>query len=636
MNKFIRKNSINQQSLKEQETKRLKQFILQIEQQPSLYDNLTEEQMFGILCIILTKSSYHRTQSEIEILKKATKHIVYFQKLLEKDQGVLLWERCLRKMSYTYLSYGQTLFHEGDVGTTFYIILQGRVSIHKRILVQDEFQDKELIQLQDGQAFGELALENNEPRSASVKAILPTHLAVLDAEDYMVIKKTVINQQRQMYFEEFAKLAIFKNWKFMSIKSLFDVIKQNKYGLNHIIYKEGDPSNDVYFIQTGQFKVIKTLRIKKHDEVNQIQDDLELLKDYFAYTKPVLSNQDKIDMLYQKKKYGNLIAGDKKSIMTLKFVGAGEMFGELEILKSNDLCRQFSYISTFESNTVYSVSKRDFLRVIQNDQPLSESLNLLNDDKLKQALAQIKAYEKNFIDQTEKQNILSRTQIKEQLNPKLLTDDDIEKNVLVKNQSQLCKISSKKKSIEKKIRELTLTLEPPKNEADSNTLLSQLYLSERHRRQKTEQQIVSISKKTPLMKKRSFETKIKCVNTTQSQEIPKLNVFICTVITKLFKNQQLKSEKTEEDLLNPKLQKPNFKDIKKNLESLQDSPRLIQKKNGSESTLSKRIHSTTSRQQTSPAISRFKQIDKITPISFKSHLPFVLQNKYFGLASKEQ
>lgn len=38
------------------------------------------------------------------------------------------------------------------------------------------------------------------------------------------------------------------------------------------------------------------------------------------------------------------------------------------------------------------------------------------------------------------------------------------------------------------------------------------------------------------MKKRSFETRIKYVNTTQSQDIPKLNVFICTVITKLFKN----------------------------------------------------------------------------------------------------
>lgn len=57
------------------------------------------------------------------------------------------------------------------------------------------------------------------------------------------------------------------------------------------------------------------------------------MKDRFAYSKPILSNSDKIDMLYQKKKYGNLVIRDTKSIMTLKFVGAGEMFGELEILK---------------------------------------------------------------------------------------------------------------------------------------------------------------------------------------------------------------------------------------------------------------------------------------------------------------
>ena len=59
-----------------------------------------------------------------------------------------------------------------------------------------------------------------------------------------------------MYFEEFAKLTIFKDWKFMSVKSLFDVIKLNKYGLNHVVYREGDPSNEVYFIQTGEFKVL--------------------------------------------------------------------------------------------------------------------------------------------------------------------------------------------------------------------------------------------------------------------------------------------------------------------------------------------------------------------------------------------
>ncbi|CAD8137303.1 unnamed protein product [Paramecium octaurelia] len=493
------KNSQNVHQLKEDEIKELKQYILQMEQEPQIYENLNQDQIFGIVVIILTKSSYHRTQFEIEILKKATKHIVYFQKLAEKDQGVLLWERCLRKMSYTSLRKGETLFREGDVGTTFYIILQGRVSIHKRMFLGDCYQEKELIQMSDGQAFGELALENNEPRSASITAVIPTHLAVLDAEDYMVIKKTVINQQRQLYFEEFAKLSIFKDWKFMSIKSLFDVMKLNKFRLNHTVYKEGDPSNEVYFIQTGEFKVIKCLRMNKEHSSNyeQVEDDVEFLKQQFAYNKPSLTNQEKIDKLYQKKKYGNLIASDKKLIMTLKFLGAGEMFGELEILKAPDLCRQFSLVSTFESNNVYSVSKRDFMRVLYCDPDLNKSLISLNDKKLKQILQQIRVYEKNFIDQTEKINLLERTQNKSFLKPQnLLQIQENQQRILFNSTSQILKISSRIKLDDNRLREQTLTLDNPaeSEQAYLNKLLKSAQ-SVKHSRQKTEELIIQQSLK---------------------------------------------------------------------------------------------------------------------------------------------
>jgi len=63
------------------------------------------------------------------------------------------------------------------------------------------------------------------------------------------------------------------------------------------------------------------------------------------------------------------------------------MFGELEVLKSPDLVRQFSVVSTYESNKVYTVSKKDFLRVINHDLPLYNSLCTLNDSKLKQILS---------------------------------------------------------------------------------------------------------------------------------------------------------------------------------------------------------------------------------------------------------
>lgn len=84
--------------------------------------------------------------------------------------------------------------------------------------------------------------------------------------------------------------------------------------------------------------------------------------------------------------------------MTLKFLGPGEMFGELEVIKAPDLMRQFSVISTQEQNRVYSVSKRDFIRVLQTDPMLGAGLTLLVDSKLRQILTQIKVYEKNFID----------------------------------------------------------------------------------------------------------------------------------------------------------------------------------------------------------------------------------------------
>lgn len=46
--------------------------------------------------------------------------------------------------------------------------------------------------MSDGKSFGELALVNDAPRSATVKGVTTVHLGVLDAEDYMVIYKTFV------------------------------------------------------------------------------------------------------------------------------------------------------------------------------------------------------------------------------------------------------------------------------------------------------------------------------------------------------------------------------------------------------------------------------------------------------------
>lgn len=65
-------------------------------------------------------------------------------------------------------SAGQRIFEMGDLGTSMYVIVSGKVRVH--------LEDRELTVLGERQVFGELALLDPEPRSASVTAIEPTLL----------------------------------------------------------------------------------------------------------------------------------------------------------------------------------------------------------------------------------------------------------------------------------------------------------------------------------------------------------------------------------------------------------------------------------------------------------------------------
>lgn len=72
---------------------------------------------------------------------------------------------------------GETIFNKGDEGESLYVIVQGEVKVH------DE--DLDLKHLGDKTVFGELAVLDPEPRSASVTAIKDTHLLRLDREAFL-------------------------------------------------------------------------------------------------------------------------------------------------------------------------------------------------------------------------------------------------------------------------------------------------------------------------------------------------------------------------------------------------------------------------------------------------------------------
>jgi CRP-like cAMP-binding protein len=66
---------------------------------------------------------------------------------------------------------GEVIFHQGDSGDVLYIILRGQVRIYR---VSVNGQESAVTVFCDGDFFGELALLDGQPRSASAVAMCPT------------------------------------------------------------------------------------------------------------------------------------------------------------------------------------------------------------------------------------------------------------------------------------------------------------------------------------------------------------------------------------------------------------------------------------------------------------------------------
>lgn len=97
----------------------------------------------------------------------------------------LTYQELVKVLNITYLeSYdaGATILKEGDTGEELYIVLAGRVSVSRG--------GQEIVDLHPGVHFGEMALVDQSPRSATIVAKDPTRLLVVERRSfYTLIRK---------------------------------------------------------------------------------------------------------------------------------------------------------------------------------------------------------------------------------------------------------------------------------------------------------------------------------------------------------------------------------------------------------------------------------------------------------------
>lgn len=109
------------------------------------------------------------------------RRIALFQGFADADLAQLAAE--LREC---HLAAGDVLFHQGEVGQDCYVILQGELEV----ITYLNGAELRLGTRCTGEIIGEMALIDRSPRSATVRAITPCHLAILNEQHFTTLMHT--------------------------------------------------------------------------------------------------------------------------------------------------------------------------------------------------------------------------------------------------------------------------------------------------------------------------------------------------------------------------------------------------------------------------------------------------------------
>ena len=114
------------------------------------------------------------------VLKELLSTLSYFHEIPDEEL-----QRILGLLKLKTVMAQEIIIKQGDIGDALFLIARGKVEV---LLRQGE-EEKKIAVLKEGDIFGEMALIQNKPRSASCIAITDCILYELDRDDL----DTVIN-----------------------------------------------------------------------------------------------------------------------------------------------------------------------------------------------------------------------------------------------------------------------------------------------------------------------------------------------------------------------------------------------------------------------------------------------------------
>ena len=214
--------------------------------------------------VISTLATKERSQLQTDLLKEYMKNIKIFTELDEEARG-----KCVQFMVYQRCQGGevsgmQFVFHQGDEGSRFYVILTGSVAVLRVTRRRDGKTEYTLLTImRAGDSFGELALINNQPRAASILCREPSQFAVLERDAYKRILCKIDDAKLEAKVKLLQKHPAFSCCTKSALQKVSYFFNEHTYRRKQVVFKAGQDATFVYLIKSGEFELMADMQLHK-------------------------------------------------------------------------------------------------------------------------------------------------------------------------------------------------------------------------------------------------------------------------------------------------------------------------------------------------------------------------------------
>ncbi|CAK55705.1 unnamed protein product (macronuclear) [Paramecium tetraurelia] len=166
--------------------------------------------------------------------------------------------KVIESMFYCTVHDGEMVFKQGDKASSYFLIERGQC----QIIINNEVKKT----LKQGEAFGELALLYNAPRSASVKAVGDCAFWAIDRNTVRKAIEAISQRDYEQNKEFINKVQFFESLTDDQKAAIPSALINLNFKAGEIIVNEGDQADSFFIIKKGEIQISrggKELRIMK-------------------------------------------------------------------------------------------------------------------------------------------------------------------------------------------------------------------------------------------------------------------------------------------------------------------------------------------------------------------------------------